>query len=810
MNTKAIILGIATLSASYSFASEVESVHVVGKELNADNAFKTTLSIENLNHKTSVTTLENISSFVPSLGTVKAGRSSAITINGLGYNGGFHNPSIEPPIAIYIDDVYIPRHSIISTGFLDLKNIIVEEGIKSVSQPTTSGLGTLFLETKNPSFDGNEYTADLRVGTNGKRVYGLSTNLDFGNSALSVSGLKSEDDGSLNNFHTGTGYDIEDTTLINIKSLTKLDNGLHIGFSHYQNKDGNGWTSSSQTLSHNFDIGPGGTAIFNNVIPLGYGIFNLSGAPDGAIDLPDTLSKKGTSNDVDSEGEEKNSVSKVRLSKEFKSTTLSSTTSYVKSKQRNTYDADNTDYSLGSQEVSENYRALTQEFKLRYSQDKLTVDSGISYTDTKLEYNYVSHVGDDLLVLNIMGTESNQQIGYLLGVLNNGQPRGQHLSTNSNNKEESTRYGAYADVEIGDSKSPLRVGLNMSNVDKDFRKSTDGLCSFSTANLPSDQCSPTQMRGVLDPTYFRGDDSKDQWLTAAYIYKGWSIGDNAYSYATLGTSQKPGGFNSMQSLGFGPGQAQSIEALAFKKETSHTMDIGYSLGFGESSSFAVNFFGTIIKDYQLNYFTGFGFNVVGADEVKSLGAKINVDTEIVPGLQFIGTINYAKAYYSDHENALCPPSEYRTPANCNYMTLGQALSVGDTLRSDLSGSDLRAPRLTSNLTLQNSFELFGQEISHNIEYRFTGRKRTTDYDVTASEQDSFGIWNYNLSAALGSKVELLFSVNNIADKQVIIFEFPSTIVRAITDGTGLPTSTYGTNAIVNEGRRVEAGVRIKF
>lgn len=319
------------------------------------------------------------------------------------------------------------------------------------------------------------------------------------------------------------------------------------------------------------------------------------------------------------------------------------------------------------------------------------------------------------------------------------------------------------------------------------------------------------MRGVLDPTFFRGNGRYNELISSIYLYKGWTISDDNYTYLNIGRSQKPGGFNSMQAVGFGPGQALSINALAFDKETNYSLHLGYQYTL-DSLILRSAVYGNIVDDYQLNYFNNFGFDVRNAERVKSFGLKLESDYNILDNLQFLAKFNYAKTYYSEHTNALCAPSEYRTLENCSHLTLGQALSQGTLLTSDLSGSDLRTPRFTSNVALRNQFSFLGFDVNHSLEYRFTGKRRTTEYDIPESRKGGFGVINYNLNMDFYENFTFIFTARNITDKRVITLEYPSTIVRPVLNSQSQLSDgeTLGLNALVNDPRRLEAILRYSF
>lgn len=252
---KHVLVVSSFLLSNYVCSNELEQINVYGDtDRRLNNVSQINITPSDIFTERTVTNFEDLTFHAPIFGTKKAGRAVAITVNGIGFNGGFHNPSLESTVALYVDGSYIPRQSIISTGIPDIISAEFTEGIQFVS-PVTSGIGTIDITTVKPQFKENSFKFELGTGSNAFRSFGSGANISLGDkSALSFYISDMEDDGNLTNFHTGKSINTANNTLGYVRALHKFDDGLSIYLNHYQSQDKNGWTISGQTHHHNFNL----------------------------------------------------------------------------------------------------------------------------------------------------------------------------------------------------------------------------------------------------------------------------------------------------------------------------------------------------------------------------------------------------------------------------------------------------------------------------------------------------------------------------------------------------------------------------
>ncbi len=193
--------------------------------------------------------LEDLSRLSPGLLVSKFSQSSP-TIAIRGANNTFSQIGVNKPVAVVIDDVFVPRNSAASFDLFDLESIAVLKGPQGTLFGRNVTGGAIVIETRKPEFDGRELEAQVTAGNLGARQFnGLASFPLSDNAAFKVSASLQKRQGYGTDRLTGSKQDNIDSQ--NLRGQLRLapSQDLDVLFSADFGQDrNNGRTLSSNTL----------------------------------------------------------------------------------------------------------------------------------------------------------------------------------------------------------------------------------------------------------------------------------------------------------------------------------------------------------------------------------------------------------------------------------------------------------------------------------------------------------------------------------------------------------------------------------
>jgi iron complex outermembrane recepter protein len=157
-------------TASTNAQSQSEPVNVlqevvVTAERRTENLQRTAIAATVLNQedlsKKGVVQMADLQNASPSLSITNAGLTANVNIRGIGLDSG--SPSVVPGVATYRDGLWQPP--IVTTGTLyDISSVEVLRGPQGTFVGSNSTGGAIFINTRNPGFDGVQGDVEVKVG----------------------------------------------------------------------------------------------------------------------------------------------------------------------------------------------------------------------------------------------------------------------------------------------------------------------------------------------------------------------------------------------------------------------------------------------------------------------------------------------------------------------------------------------------------------------------------------------------------------------------------------------------------------------
>lgn len=779
--SKAIATTFLLFFASASFALKTEEVEVIGlKTTSTYNSF----GDEEIGHHGTSQSVNDALLLSPSVDMYENGRRSALNIRGIGYTGGPPNPGIEPTNSVYLDGIYIPRTHMVSSELVNLDSIEVYK--HAISAANSSAIGNVLLETRRPSVEKSHYSVEGGIGENDRKQVGLSGNVAFSSkAAFSTYIFDTNSDGIYTNVYNDEPANYHKTQGGYIKFLWAPVDSLTIDVLHSQTNDQSDWVGSGRASSYLFTDAQ--RNFFNRSVPFAYLFAGANLPPTGEIFLPGAFSSDTISSDLNNKSEKLDRISGLNIDYEMDRYTLHSTTAAIHSDISIFADIDNTNFNLANQSIEEQLSWYSEDINLVYDADDFTIKNGLYIAASDSSYHTTSYAGDAVLYLRAFIAENDLQREYYLSMIEQAEGYGKAAPVNSASTEKRQQFTYYFQVDTDDTSiGTVSVGGSASKVKKEFSKSHQGLCGEDTSHLPNSECTPISSFFV-DKYYFEGATSVDETGYNIFVDTKSDLTEKSTLEFNIGRTKKIGGFGQTQSIGHEEGYARSIDDLYFKPEYTNSVSLSWGLTFPSiSTELTASPFFISVKDYQLSYYDGLGFYTANAEKVQSKGVELLADSMYFNHVRWITSASYSDARYIDNTFGPCPPDEYRSVQNCNYLTWEEASAANDSLRSDLSGEKLRAPSFNASSMLKLTLADFSRLASDlSVEADYTGGTRTTEFINSGFKRGGFTTYNlyFNFSHLLAG-MDFEFSVRNATDKEIKVLEFPSPIIPKIARSPG--------------------------
>ncbi|MFC4308644.1 TonB-dependent receptor [Steroidobacter flavus] len=769
---------------------------------------------EQLLKDTGVKDIKDLTILTPGLLVTSTSNESVTTarIRGIGTVGD--NAGLESSVGVVIDGVYRPRNGVGFGDLGELERIEVLKGPQGTLFGKNTSAGVINVVTKRPSFD---FGADveLTAGDYGAMEGAASVTGPFSEKVAGRLYVASRERDGFLDVVRGPGPRTEDEdvdrkfTTARGQLLFKPSDALDIRLTaDYTDRDENCCAAPQAVLSPN----PGVIQVLTAI-----------GGPNSFRNPADPFDRVAYSN-----RSTKQEVTDKGASMEINwdlaglgGATVTSITAYRNWETINGQDADfttadilyrNPDGNFGNE-----FKQLTQEFRLAGESEKLSWLVGLFYADEDLDSR------DQL----IQGTQfQNYFIGLTggaasplvtLGVLTPGSYPA-NSATKDVYEQSSKNWALFTNNSIRFTEAlELTLGLRYTDESKDldshYQNLHDGLgCTQLRANdtlrnlaiagnagiqtLYGIGCSVTYADPIYGNVQTKQSLDEEEWSGTAKI--AYRFTDEVMSYLSYAKGYKGGGFNLYRErngiffLPVGtPGLGPTVDTdTHFEKETVDSYELGVKTQWA-GNSLLVNgaVFYQDYTDFQLNTFTGLQFIVTSLPQVVSQGVDVDfVWFTPLEQLSFQGGVTYAETTIED----------FGGPANLAFFRTERK---DDTLSF--------APKWSSSLSAT-----FDQPIGNSLLLRANiGARYTSEYNTGSNLdprkiQDAMTLVNARVGfGAADEKWMVELWALNVTDEDYYQVLFDATLQGSSTT-PGASQSTL--NGFLGAPRTYGVTARFKF
>lgn len=641
---------------------------------------------EQLLKDTGVKDIKDLTILTPGLLVTSTSNESVTTarIRGIGTVGD--NAGLESSVGVVIDGVYRPRNGVGFGDLGELERIEVLKGPQGTLFGKNTSAGVINVVTKRPSFD---FGADveLTAGDYGAMEGAASVTGPFSESlAGRLYVAARERDGYLDVVR-GPGPRTEDEdvdrkfTTARGQLLFKPSDSLDIRLTaDYTDRDENCCAAPQAVLSPNAGV----LTVLNALVP---GSFRNPADPFERV----AYSNRSTKQEV----KDKGASAEINWDLEgLGGATVTSISAWRNWETINGQDADFTTVDILYRNPDGNFgnefKQLTQEFRLAGESEKLSWLVGLFYADEDLDSR------DQL----IQGTQFQQ---YFVGITGGptaspvrGLPATAYpagAATRDVYEQESKNWALFTNnsIRVTDALE-LTLGLRYTDESKDldshYRNGHDGqgctllrsnpafaplIAAALGANGPAAAAQAQTILGIgcsvtyADPIFGNVDTQQsldeEEWSgTAKLAYR---FTDDVMSYLSYAKGYKGGGFNLYRERNgiffLNPGQTLTLPGVGtlvgpsvdtdthFEKETVDSYELGVKTQWADNS-LLVNgaVFYQDYTDFQLNTFTGLQFIVTSLPQVVSQGVDVDfVWYTPLEQLSLQGGVTYAETTIED-------------------------------------------------------------------------------------------------------------------------------------------------------------------
>jgi outer membrane receptor protein involved in Fe transport len=688
--------------------------------------------------------LQDYTAMLPNVSIGDGQLGGSINIRGMGAGT---DRSFEQSVAMFIDNIYMPRSRQYRAPFFDVDRVEIMRGPQSVLYGLNATAGTISI-TSASTMPGDEFTAS--VTTEYEMEYdGYRTSLVTGGSPGDSVGVRlaarhsDNGDGFYENSTTGKDEGSTDETVLrgtvvwdatdNLRITTKADwadvdtdGGAGESFAH-----------TSQNFGSDGDLDwvrqTGGLELLSQV--------NGNGKQSFEQDLTNI------------------GVTAVYSLGDYELTAI---VGYSDASFDSTYDVAVQGRPFFATLYSEDFDRLGAEFRIA--------------SDPGNTFSYIAglYVSDEDLDNTI---DSGLSIGGLINVPGQfinlgGIPNAAGFVDGGTNKSSIDTISPFFSGTY-QFRDDLRLiaGIRYSDVEKDLDRIANG-CTV----LDFDPATQTHIRLFPLPACevnFTGKQdqfSSDNWMPEIIVQ--WDIGDNGTSYAKAGRSVKSGGHTFATSV---PDEA----SLTYDDEKATTYELGYkAMMMDDRLQVNAAVFFTQYDDLQVNSFTADASGVPqaiinNAGESEAKGIELEINFAAFEWLKVGTSLGYLDHEYKDHEAGACgfgAIPDGSKPGTCDHT--GEDTPFAPEY-SAVIYADVEHP-LSQNLVLTA-----GVDVAYSDDY-FTEGTITSDV-----MQDSYTRVDARIGIASASDTWSLSLIGKNLDDTTIIASGQSFGVESLGFGTGL-------------------------
>lgn len=709
-----------------------------------------------------------------------------IFIRGIGTAGV--NQGLEQSTSIFHDGVYMGRHQLSRSPFMDLERVEVLRGPQAIMFGKNTIGGAIHLITAKPTAELEGQVSALYGNYGEQELSGVLSGpiTDTLSGRLSVRGYQM--DGYLDNIMSGKdGPERDDTTIRAQLAWTPTD-ALTIN-AKWENSEFELVQQSTQ-LSVFDPVGTGVafSGLNTALVAVGSGgsgiekldderaVINDGGAVLGTIapeyaGLPGFPDKREFSkNEMD--------VGTLTIDWAIGDHTLTAITGYAHYEYRDICDCDFAALPLIQVDATEDYDQFSQEVRLASpGGEKFDYIIGFYYHQSDLDYRSIEGFGTSLaspllgapaaLTPNLTRDYSMVQDQDMWAVFGSGTysfTDRTRVTVGLRYFDESKEASHVLDKRFtgGWDYSPA-AGLPPGSITYDDTAADYDRFLTEFAGTPLVAISEGIYGGLLGTFEHniqnrKRSESDVNWTLTLQQ----DFGDDTMVYGTVATGTKGGGFDARFL------RTNDAPFFEYEEETAINYEVGVktTLLNGMMSLNATAFF-TTVEDYQVSIFDGAtAFFVQNAAEVESKGVELDVKWAPVDGLvvSFAGT--YLQAEYSDFPNAPCWTLTGSEPVN-----RGNCVDVGSpSAFRDASGdTNTYAPELAYNINIDYRIPMFDSLEARgvlNINYS-DDYFNAADLDPIYGQQDSYTTYDLRLSLGRQDGVwEVALIGRNLTDELI--------------------------------------------
>jgi iron complex outermembrane receptor protein len=616
---------------------------------------------EQLLKDTGVKDIKDLTILTPGLLVTSTSNESVTTarIRGIGTVGD--NAGLESSVGVVIDGVYRPRNGVGFGDLGELERIEVLKGPQGTLFGKNTSAGVINVVTKRPSFDfgadveltaGNYGAMEGAASVTGPfsetlagRLYVASREHDGYLDIVRGPGPRTEDEDVDRKFKTARG-----------QLLFKPSDSLDIRLTaDYTDRDEHCCAAPQAVLSPNAGVLTVLTAI---------------GGPNSFRNPADPFERVAYSNrSTKQEVEDKGASAEINWDLEgLGGATVTSITAWRDWETINGQDADfttadilyrNPDGNFGNE-----FKQLTQEFRLAGESEKLSWLVGLFYADEDLDSRDQLIIGNDFqrYFVGLTGGAASPIVGLPAGTYPGGGATRDVYTQESKNwalfTNNSIRFTDALELTLG-----LRYTDESKDLDSQYRNEHGGAgcaalrspafaalqsIALGLAGTPAQQAGIQTLYGIgcsvtyADPIFNNANTSQsldeEQWSGTAKI--AYRFTDDVMSYLSYAKGYKGGGFNLYRErngiffLPVGgvtlpngavlPGPSVDTDTH-FEKETVDSYELGVKTQWADNSLLLNGaVFYQDYTDFQLNTFTGLQFIVTSLPQVVSQGVDVDL------------------------------------------------------------------------------------------------------------------------------------------------------------------------------------------